>query len=237
MAYLPEEAFSAELLAEMERLTPKQREAIPRLVRALADGATMRELLRGEDRICAWSTYYRPRRGWKHHRLFQEALAQARREYDAARLRTAVEDAAQEMRRTTPLAAALLRRVIEGSSPALEKLLRALDGEEVGALEFRAADRLLAAGKRAATDVLDRADIETAVKSAGGEAAEWRGLLEELRGLEDEEEVADVAAEAGDLPAAGVSTARGADAGAQEPGAGGAGGGGGAGGEERVDGA
>lgn len=235
MAYLPEEAFSQELLAKMERLTPAQREAIPRLVRALADGVRMRELLRGKDRICAWSTYYRPGRGWKHQQRFQEALAQAQREYDAARLLNAVEDAAEEMRRTTPLAAGRLRRVIEAMGPALDTLQQALEGEEVGPLAFRAADRLLAKGARAATDVLDRADIVTAVKSAGGEAAEWRDLLQELRGLEDGE-VADVEAEGGDLPQAGVRAARGADAGAPEPGAGDPGSGGGAEREEQVDG-
>jgi len=235
MAHLPEEAFSQELLAKMERLSPKQREAIPRLVRALADGVRMRELLRGKDRICAWSTYYRPGRGWKHQARFQEALAQARREYDVARLQTAVEDAAEEMRRTTPLAAAVLRGMIEGAPPALEKLLLALEGEEMGPLEFRAADRLLAKGARAAVDVLDRADIETAVKSAGGEAAEWRGLLEDLRRVADEP-VADVEAEGGDLSEAGVRAARGAEAGAPEPGAGDSGGGGGEEREEQVDG-
>jgi hypothetical protein len=104
-------------------------------------------------------------------------------------------------------------------------------------LLLRVRARAIERGMRAAMGVLDRADIETAVKSAGGEEAEWRGLLEELRGLADEASVADVEAEAGGVQAAGVRAARGAGGGAPEPGAGDPGGGGGAERQESVDGA
>ena len=220
-----QQAVSDDLLLKMSRLTARQREAIPRLVRALADGSTMRALLRGPDRICCWSTYYKPGRGWYHNEAFREVLEQARREYDAARLKTAVEEAAATLRRTTPLAARVLEQEIVRGLRSLElevpdeectfeeRSLRCLarvtaDGPlQVRALEalskMRAAER--GRGLKAATAVLDRADIETAVKSAGGAEAEWRAMLEELRGLGDDEQMAGVEPEGSDLSEVGVS--------------------------------
>jgi len=231
-----QQAVSDDLLLKMSRLTPRQREAIPRLVRALADGRTMRELLRGPDRICCWSTYYKPGRGWYHNEAFRQVLEQARQEYDAARLKTAVEEAAATLRRTTPLAARVLEQEIVRGLRALdaevpdeectfeERSLRLLARVAEGAVQLRALEALSkirgaerGRGLKAATAVLDRADIETAVKSAGGAEAEWRGLLEELRSETDE--VADVETEAGDLPAPGLPATRGAVAGTPEPGA------------------
>ena len=239
---MQQQAISDDLLLKMSRLTPRQREAIPRLVRALADGRTMRDLLRGPDRICCWSTYYKPSRGWYHNVAFREALEQARREYDAARLKTAVEEAAATLRRTTPLAARVLEQEIVKGLRALElevpdeectfeeRSLRLLARVAEGAVQLRALEALSkirgaerGRGLKAATAVLDRADIETAVKSAGGAEAQWRGLLEELRS--DTDEVADVGAEADDLPAARVPATRGAVASTPEPGAGDPGGG------------
>jgi len=218
-----EQAFSAELLRKMEHLTLAQRLAIPRLVRAQADGRSMRELLRGPDRICAWSTYYRPGRGWHYQPAFVEALAQARREYDAAMLRVAVEEAAELMRRTTPLAARVLERLIVAGLRATgddlpdEELtfearqLRLLARQAEGPAAVRALGLLMRGsgadrdrGLRAAMALLDRADIETAVKSAGGEAAEWRELLRELT---EDGQVADVDAETEDIPPAGLPAA------------------------------
>lgn len=247
------ECFSQDLLARMAGLTAKQRLAIPRLVRALAEGQTMRELLRGPDRICCWSTYYRPGRGWYHQAEFRLVLEQAQKEYDAAVLRSAVDEAAEVLRRATPLAAQLLqvevtaglrsqREVPKEDLSFEERKLRLLvDHGEEGvvlrslALLLRERGQARQRGMRAAAGVLDRADVETAVKSAGGAEAEWRDLLEELRGLSDGE-VADVGAETGDLPAAGVRAARGAGGGAPEPGSGDPGSRGGAVGEEQVDG-
>jgi len=233
----------------MGRLTPRQREAIPRLVRALAEGTTMRALLKGEDRICAWSTYYRPRRGWYHQPFFREVLAQAQREYDAARLRTAVEDAAERMRRAAPTAVELAEQVVvtvlrgdrEGDIPSpLETLLRMTQTGQEKTGQVHAATALLGKGLQAALSILDRADIETAVKSAGGDAAVWRDLLEELRDVggrrSNGEQMADVGTEAGGVSEVGVPSTRAAVAGAPEPGAGDPGGGGGAEREEPVDG-
>jgi len=219
-----ERAFSDDLLTKMGRLTARQREAIPRLVRALADGSTMRALLRGPDRICCWSTYYKPGRGWYHNVAFREVLEQARREYDAARLKTAVEEAAATLRRTTPLAARLLEehiivglRAVSGDVPdemlTFEaRQLRALARNAGGPVALRALDLLIrgdgadrSRGLKAAAAVLDRADIETAVKSAGGAEAEWRAMLEELRGLGDDEQMAGVEPEGSDLSEVGVS--------------------------------
>jgi len=237
-----QQAVSDDLLLKMSRLTARQREAIPRLVRALADGSTMRALLRGPDRICCWSTYYKPGRGWYHNEAFREVLEQARREYDAARLKTAVEEAAATLRRTTPLAARVLEQEIVRGLRSLddvpddectfeERSLRLLARVAEGAVQLRALEALSkirgaerGRGLKAATAVLDRADVETAVKSAGGAEAQWRGLLEELRS--DADEMADVETEAGDLPAPGLPATRGAVAGTPEPGAGNPGGGG-----------
>lgn len=219
-----EQTFSDDLLDKLSALTARQREAIPRLVRALADGRTMRELLRGPDRICCWSTYYKPGRGWYHNEAFREALEQARREYDAARLKTAVEEAAATLRRTTPLAARVLEQEIVRGLRSLdadvpddectfeERSLRLLARVAEGAVQLRALEALSkirgaerGRGLKAATAVLDRADIETAVKSAGGAEAEWKAMLEELRGLGDDEQVADVEPEGSDLSEVGVS--------------------------------
>jgi len=219
-----QQAVSDDLLLKMSRLTARQREAIPRLVRALADGSTMRALLRGPDRICCWSTYYKPSRGWYHNAAFRDALEQARREYDAARLKTAVDEAAATLRRTTPLAARVLEQEIVHGLRSLdadgpdeectfeERSLRLLARVAEGAVQLRALQALSkirsgerGRGLRAAEAVLDRADIETAVKSAGGAEAEWHTMLEELRGLGDDEQVADVDAEGGDFSEVGVS--------------------------------
>jgi len=220
---MQQQAVSDDLLLKMSRLTARQREAIPRLVRALADGSTMRALLRGPDRICCWSTYYKPGRGWYHNEAFHEVLEQARREYDAARLKTAVEEAAATLRRTTPLAARVLEQEIVRGLRSLddvpddectfeERSLRLLARVAEGAVQLRALEALSkirgaerGRGLKAATAVLDRADIETAVKSAGGAEAEWKAMLEELRGLGDDEQVAEVEPEGGDLSEVGVS--------------------------------
>jgi len=250
----PQEIFSQELLDQMAELTPLQRAAIPRLVRAAHEGVSKRDLLTGEDRICAWSTYYRPGRGWHHQEEFQAVLERAKREYDAAVLRTAVDEAAEVLRRTTPLAAQMLSGEVRAGLQVLrgdvskdemsfaERQLWLLIEHGDDAVKMRAAQILLRErkvardrGLRAATGVLDRADVETAIKSAGGDAAEWRDMLEELRGLEDGE-VADVGAEVGDFPEAGIPSSRGTGGGTQKRGQGSVGGRGGAGGQEQVDG-
>lgn len=249
-----EEAFSEDLLQKKGKLTPRQQAALPALVVAYHEGR-VRQLLRGPDRPCAWSTFYRPDRGWYNQPLFREVLEQARREYEDYLLRVAVDEAASLLRRTTLISARVLegevREALEIQAPSrreddlsfAERQLYLLINHGDESIRVRALGTLArlygsirSRGMKAATEVLDRADIETAVKSAGGAEAEWRGLLEELRGLAEDGEMADVEAEAGGVPAAGVRAARGAGGGTSEPGAGDPGSGGGAEREESVDG-
>lgn len=216
--------FSAELRELMSELTPKQRAAIPRLVR-VGHGETYRSLLRGPDKICAVRTFYHRPRGWWHQPAFRAALAQAQKEFDALQLETAVEEAAERLRRAAPTAVELAEAVVLAALRGCEA-----DGEQVTSLsrlqalmedakregdQIRAASALMGRGLQAALSILDRADIETAVKGAGGAEERWADLLQELRGAGDDE-VADVGAEAGDVPEAGVQAARWAGASAPE---------------------
>jgi hypothetical protein len=222
--------FSAKLMEQMAALTPKQRAAIPQIVRRLAEGGSLSSLLSSgpkrrnmpepSEAICAWNTYYRRPRGWAHNEKFRAALAQARQEYERILLQTAVQDSADELRRTTLLATACLRQEIaavvkaqQGEDVQPEEMLlpqRTLvelmeDARETSSVKLRAADRLMRNEERAqdraikaSLGVLDRADIQTAVKSAAGEGAEFRALLEELQGLGDEEDSEDESEEATD---------------------------------------
>jgi len=183
--------FSTELLKRMERLTPKQRLAIPQIVRWRGENRPWKGLFQGEERVCNEATFWRRDRGWWHQELFREVLTQAQREYDAAVLRTSVQDAAEGLRKAAPLATELLgvliavalRGLDENTPPAARKMV-ALTGDEKPSVMLRAADRLLAMGMKAALGVLDRADIETAVKGLGGADERFAALLAELRGLD-----------------------------------------------------
>lgn len=185
---MEEEWFSEELLRRLERLTAKQRRAVPVIVRARAEGRPWESLFRGEGRICSKGTFWRRGRGWWHQELFREVLAQGQREYDAAVLRTSVQDAAEGLRRTAPLATAALRDLVVGMLAAVGEMRSLVEDEapalldkEGAALRFRAADRLVGQGVRAAVAVLDRADIETAVKGMGGADERFAALLVKLR--------------------------------------------------------
>ena len=197
--------FSDELLAMLGGLTARQRAAIPQIVATLAEGGALSRLIRGGPRrkdrpgsgegICAWHTYY-GRKGWSHNPQFVAALERARKEYDAALLRDAVDEAAERLRRAAPASAraaeAIVQALLRGSDEAgipspLETLLKITQDGGAGRGQVQAASALLGKGLQAALSILDRADIETAVKSAGGAEAEWRGLLEELRGGGDED--------------------------------------------------
>jgi len=186
--------FSAELLRRMERLTPQQRRAIPVIVRWRAENKPWKGLFQGEERICNEATFWRRDRGWWHQGLFREVLTQAQREYDAAVLRTSVQDAAEGLRKAAPLASELLGELIavalwgldEDTPPAAQKMMALMGLDEKPAVVLRAADRLLAMGMKAALGVLDRADIETAVKGLGGADERFAALLTELRGLDED---------------------------------------------------
>jgi hypothetical protein len=198
-----DESFSAELLKRMERLTVRQRRAIPLIVRARGEGRPWEAILKGEGKVCNWRTFWDGKRGWYHQELFREVLGQAQREYDAAVLRTSVQDAAEGLRRAAPLATDALMELIIGMSDAVAEM-RALvseeepglfkkdpleSGEEAGwfkksqlMLRFRAVQDLVRQGRQAAVAVLDRADIETAVKGQGGADERFAALLADLRG-------------------------------------------------------
>lgn len=200
--------FSERLINKMGLLTKKQRNAIPRLVRALADGHTMASLLKGPDKVCAWCTWYKKERGWSHQSLFMEVLEEARAEYDKVLLERAVDEAAEILRKTTPLAARLGEGIIRGVllgdevedlPPALRSLYEVAMGypvEMVVMIEDKetlvqapapigdrrqAARDLMTLGARAAEDLLNRADVKTAIKQAGGEVQAWQELLGQLR--------------------------------------------------------
>ena len=99
----PDEMFSAELLDRLGQLTPKQRAAIPRIVRVQSEGGSIESLLEGEDRICTRRTFD-GRGGWYYQPAFHGTLAMAQGEYNAAVAREAVQEAAEMLRRTAPLA-------------------------------------------------------------------------------------------------------------------------------------
>jgi hypothetical protein len=72
------------LLALLDRLTPKQRAAIPRLAIHLVNQGSVEALLTGPNRVCARQSYYQRPNGWSHQPVFQEALALAQTEYRQA---------------------------------------------------------------------------------------------------------------------------------------------------------
>ena len=222
--------WSEELLERMAALTWRQRSALRRVVETVGEGGSIRSLLTGPDKVCTTRTYYRRKGGWNSQERWRAALALAQEEYDRQRLSESVTLAAERIRRASltsvELAEAVVLLALRGSeedeSSALRTLARVMMEGEGQPGQVRAATAVLARGLQAALSILDRADIETAVKSAGGEETRWAGLLEELR------EVADEGPEGGGVRAAGVPSARDAVAGTREPGAGGVGGGGGA---------
>lgn len=200
--------MSDELAELLAGLTAKQRAAIPVLVQTLAEGGSVQRLLRGGPRrankpaagegICNWTTFYRKRRGWAHNPQFQQALEQARKEYDQAVLRSSVQDAAERLRRAAPksveAAEAIVDALLRGDGEAgilspIETLLRISGQGETKRGQVKAALGLVGQGLRAALSILDRADIETAVKQQSGDEARWASLLQDLRGLEDEDDL------------------------------------------------
>lgn len=190
--------FSGELLRRMERLTVRQRRAVPLIVRARGEGRSWETLLKGPGKVCNWRTFWDRKRGWYHQELFREVLGQAQREYDAAVLRTSVQDAAEGLRRAAPLASKALGALIEGMVEGLVEMRALVRDEEPAllkkehvALRFRTMQDLVRQGRQAAVAVLDRADIETAVKGQGGADERFAALLADLRELggTDEEKV------------------------------------------------
>lgn len=188
--------WSAALLERMGALTWRQRSALRRIVETVGEGGSLESLLHGPGKICTSRTYYRRAGGWNGQERWRAALSLAQEEYDRQRLSESVTQAAERIRRAAPTAVELAEQVVlvtlrggeaEEELPALEVLAAVMAGGEVVPGQVRAATALLGKGLQAALSILDRADIETAVKAAGTEEARWAGLLEELREVADEE--------------------------------------------------
>ena len=124
---------SDDLLTLLGRLTPRQRQAVVRIVEAELAGVPLRALLEGPNRICTKTTYYRtsPRPGWHHQARFREALAMARRDAAGHRLATALEEAIEELTLAAPEAARELRRQVRGDLAAVQALASAADEDVV----------------------------------------------------------------------------------------------------------
>ena len=96
--------WSPHVIERLDELTHQQRAAIPRIVLALLEGRGIASLLRGPDKICSQTTYWRRAKppvhsaGWAHQPRFQRAMAAA---LDDLRLRTetdVVEESVQRIR-------------------------------------------------------------------------------------------------------------------------------------------
>lgn len=249
----------------MEGLTSKQRASIPVICRVLGTGGSMRSLLRGENKVCSWRTYYAKPRGWSHQERYKRVLEKAQAEYSKQLLEDGVAEAADELRRSALPAAMLAAELVQAGRQALKgeevgsreqgvgespvQVLAGLLGSGDEAVSLRAAAelrRLVDSGLRAGLGILDRADVKTAVKGAVSGEDVHRVWMERL--MEAGEEgvgsreygvdgtLADVGTEAGDVGDVELSATRGAGGGEQERGADGGGGGSGAGGQEPVGG-
>lgn len=212
--------WSDELLDLIEGLTSKQRSAIPRIVARRAEGGSLTSMLRGPEKVCAWRTYYKKPSGWSHNEAWLRALEMAQREYNARLLDQAVDRAVDNLRLGTEAASAFLleevragRRLQWGDEDDLGLAQKGLllllrNGEDKEKIRAATALARMCGGQleralRAGLGILDRADIKTAMKASTG-ADQFADWITELRGLDDDETVADVGAEAGDVQAVGV---------------------------------
>ena len=77
--------FSEEFEERVVRLTPRQQAAIVRMVPVLGNGGSIRSLTSGPEKVCAWTTYWRPTKGWRYQVDFQAVLELGLEEYRAGR--------------------------------------------------------------------------------------------------------------------------------------------------------
>ena len=175
-------AFSDELLTRLARLTNKQRAGLLRMVETRAAGLPMRRLFEGPDKICSLRTYYSKKsNGWSHQPEFKAALEMAERQYLRARMETSVAISAEMIRTAGPVSVELAETLVKN---ALYIALPALtEPNALGAPSVSAHGRVLAAGLKAGLSLLDRADLETAVKGLSGDSQKFEQLLWELRGI------------------------------------------------------
>jgi len=208
--------FSQEFEARLAELRSRQQQVgALRMIRVLGDGGSIRSLITGPDKICAWATYYK-RTGWAYQEEFQAVVKMGLEEYRAGKVE-AVARAAGVLRGASVEAAELARAIVRGvmgedvsdMPPAVRGLVEVLTDEKARQSDRVSAGRaLLNQGLRSAMTILDRADVETAVKEQGGDVAkvaEWVAALREAAEPgETGGQVANVGAEAGDVQAAGV---------------------------------
>lgn len=145
--------LSDDALALLAPLTPRQRNAIVRIVEAELDGRDLKSLLNGPNKVCNETTYYRQAdgkrpAGWYHQEPFRRALEAARAAAWGFGMEHAVREAVQIITITAPAAARELQRQVRA-------------GE-------KDADR-----RAAAKTVLDRADRATATKAETFDMQAW----------------------------------------------------------------
>lgn len=114
---------SDRLRSLLAQLTAAQADAVRRLVEGEAAGKTLESMLRGPEKVCNWSTYYRRPSGWRHKREFQEALRLAREEMRSTQLSVSLSAAVEELNLAAPLAARDLRRQIAGDEVSISALI------------------------------------------------------------------------------------------------------------------
>jgi HEAT repeat protein len=168
---------TGELNEVLQRLSTQQAEAVLRIVAAELKGISLERLFKGEDKICSRSTYWaRKRGGWIFKPEFKLALDLARRDYRAFKLGGVVNEALDDLRLTTPLAAQDLRRQITGDVDAVEALRSAALSEALQTDErIKAITALGEIGTLAASQAL--------VDVLGDTNAELRGTALEALGI------------------------------------------------------
>lgn len=153
---------SKELDAVLATLTPKQRAAIPRLVKHDLLGLGREDLFKGPNKICHRSVYFE---NWTKNKVFTAALALALSEARPAVVQSIVTDTVQRLKEIAPLAVDDLARQISGDAHAVQALARVATSQKRPIDERGPAIWSIAKiGTRAATDVLlpllDDADPE-----------------------------------------------------------------------------
>jgi len=198
--------WSEDLRRKLAALTPLQQTAIPRLAAARFNGRSKTSLLKGEDRVCAWSTYYSKPNGWHHQAAFREALELAEAEYRVLMLDAGLDEAVLYLKQASQVGAELLLEEIRAGRAAMA---REVDTDQLSWEEYQlymlathgppdvaqdAAAELAKARRhtrnravRATLGALDRADIKTAIKQASGSDERYREYLERLRQVESGE--------------------------------------------------
>ncbi len=154
------------------------------LADGLAQGASMRQLLRADNGTCAESTWYgkagkRARNAWCRDEAITGALELAKRlavQWESRRVVRCLEQARERLAIGAPEAVGRMEE-------AAERLMELGADEDLPAgARVRAYDRAVDAGAK----WLDRADVATADKSQREDRGSLLDVLEELRELDEE---------------------------------------------------